>query len=54
VGVPVLVRFGFVALATTFLSYVSSRYVLRSFSRFVVIGLVLINILLAAVTEIAV
>ena len=50
VEVPVLVRFGVVALSTTFLSYLISRYVLRSFSRFVVIGLVGINILLAVAT----
>jgi hypothetical protein len=50
VEVPVLVRFGVVALSTIFLSYVVSRYVLRSFSRFVLIGLVGLNILLAVVT----
>ena len=49
VGVPVLVKFGVVALATVVLSYGISRFVIKPFSRFVVIGLVGLTVLLAVI-----
>jgi glucan biosynthesis protein C len=50
IGGPALVKFGIVALSTVLLSYVFSRYVTRPFPRFVVIGLVGLNALLALTT----
>ena len=49
VGGPVLVKFGIVALATVLLSYGISKYVIKQYPRFVVIGLVGLNVLLAVV-----
>ena len=49
-GGPALVKFGIVALATVLLSYGISKYVVKRYPRFVVIGLVGLNILLAVVT----
>ena len=49
VGGPVLVKFGIVALATVLLSYGISKYVIRRFPRFVVVGLIGLNVLLAVV-----
>jgi hypothetical protein len=49
-GGPVLVKFGIVALATILLSYGISKYAIKPYSRFVVIGLVGLNALLAVVT----
>jgi len=49
-GGPVLVKFGIVALATVLLSYGISKYVIQQVPRFVVIGLVGLNVLLAVVT----
>jgi len=46
VGGSALVKFGTVALSTVLLSYGFSRYVARPFPRFVVIGLVGLNVLL--------
>jgi len=48
-GVPVLVKFGIVALSTVLLSYGISKYVIKQYPRFVVIGLVGLNILLAVI-----
>jgi hypothetical protein len=50
VGGPVLVKFGIVALATILMSYGISKYIIKQFPRFVVIGLVGLNVLLAVVT----
>jgi len=50
VGGSVLVKFGIVALATVLLSYGVSKYVIKPYPRFVVIGLVGLNVLLAVVT----
>jgi hypothetical protein len=50
VGGPVLVKFGIVALATLLLSYGISKYAIKPYPRFVVIGLVGLNVLLAVVT----
>ena len=50
VGGPVLVKFGIVALATVLLSYGISKYVIKQYPRFVVIGLVDLNVLLVVVT----
>ena len=50
VGGPALVKFGTVALSTVLLSYWFSRYVVRSFPRLSVMGLVGLNVLLAVVT----
>ena len=44
-GGPVLVKFGIVALSTVMLSYGISKYVIKQYPRFVVIGLVGLNIL---------
>ena len=49
-GGPVLVKFGIVALSAILLSYGISRYVIKQSPRFVVIGLVGLNVLLAVVT----
>jgi hypothetical protein len=45
-----LVKFGIVALATLLLSYGTSKYVIKPFPRIVVVGLVVLNVLLAVVT----
>lgn len=50
IGGTALVKFGTVALSTVLLSYGFSRYVTRPFPRFVVIGLVGLNVLLAFTT----
>jgi len=50
VGGPVLVKFGIVALVTVLLSYGISKYVIKQYPRFVVIGLVDLNVLLVVVT----
>lgn len=50
VGGSALFKFGTVALSTVLLSYGFSRYVVRPFPRFVVIGLFGLNALLAVVT----
>lgn len=50
VGGPALVKFGIVALSTLLLSYGISKYVIKRYPRFVVIGLVGLNVLLAVVT----
>ena len=50
VGGPVLVKWGIVALSTVLLSYGISKYVIKQFPRFVVIGLVGLNVLLAVIT----
>jgi len=50
VGGPVLVKFGIAALVTVLLSYGISKYVVKRFPRFVVIGLIGLNVLLAVVT----
>jgi hypothetical protein len=47
---PLLVKFGIVALSTVLLSYGISKYVIKQFPRFVVIGLVGLNALLAVAT----
>ena len=49
-GAPVLVKFGIVALSTVLLSYGISKYVIKQYPRFVVIGLVGLNVLLVVVT----
>jgi len=49
-GGPVLVKFGVVALSTVLLSYGISKYVIKQYPRFVVIGLVGLNVLLVVVT----
>jgi glucan biosynthesis protein C len=49
VGGPVLVKFGIVALATILLSLGISKYVVKPYPRFVVIGLVGLNVLLALI-----
>jgi glucan biosynthesis protein C len=48
-GSPALVKFGIVALATILLSYGASKTIVKPYPRFVVIGLVGLNVLLAAV-----
>jgi hypothetical protein len=50
VGGPVLAKFGVVALSTVLLSYAISKYAIGRFPRFVVIGLVGLNLLLAVLT----
>jgi peptidoglycan/LPS O-acetylase OafA/YrhL len=50
VGGPPMVKFGIVALTTVLLSYGASKYAINQSPRFVVIGLVGLNILLAVVT----
>jgi len=50
VGGPVLIKFVLVALSTVLLSYGISKYVVKQFPRFVVIGLVSLNVLLAVIT----
>jgi hypothetical protein len=49
VGGPVLVKFGVVALTTILLSFGISKYVVKPYPRFVVIGLVGLNVLLALI-----
>jgi hypothetical protein len=44
-----LVKFAIVALATILLSFMISRYALKPYPRFVVLGLVGLNILLALI-----
>jgi len=48
VGGPTLLEFGIVALTTILLSYGISRFLLKPFPRLVVMGLVGLNVLLAA------
>jgi hypothetical protein len=47
-GSPALTKFGMVALATLLLSYGASKYLVKPYPRSVVIGLVGLNLLLAA------
>lgn len=47
VGGPVLAKFGITALSTILLSYGSSKYIIKPFPRFVLIGLATVNVLLA-------
>lgn len=47
----VLVKFGIVSLTTIVLSYALSRWVLQRYSRFAVVGLIGLNILLAVTTR---
>jgi hypothetical protein len=49
-GGPALVKFGIVALSTVLLSFVTSKLLVRRFPRWVVIGLVGLNTLLAIAT----
>jgi hypothetical protein len=49
VGGPVLVKFVIVALPTILLSFGVSKYLIKPYSRFVAIGLVGLNVLLALV-----
>ena len=48
-GGPALVKFGIVALATILLSFGVSKYIVKPYPRFVVMGLVGLNVLLAVV-----
>lgn len=49
-GGPVLIKFGIVAFITVLLSYGISRYIIRSFPRQVIIGLICLSVLLAVTT----
>jgi hypothetical protein len=48
-GSPTLVKFGIVALATILLSFGASKYIVKPYPRAVVVGLVGLNVLLAAI-----
>jgi hypothetical protein len=48
-GGPALVKFGIVALTTILLSYMISKFIVKPFPRYVVIGLIGLNILLAMI-----
>ena len=49
VGGPVLIKFGIVALVTILLSFGISKYIVKPYPRFVVIGLVGLNAMLVLV-----